>query len=90
MYSKNVLQNNDGISTDEEETMGGGLGGVPPPSKDIITVYWRQYIVAFTDVFLLYIISYNREWLSIRRRQNMRLREYSGLAQFSDLRHFNS
>ena len=44
-----VLQNNDGFSTDREKTMGGGLGGVPPPSKDIITVYWRQYIVAFTD-----------------------------------------
>ena len=57
LYSIYVLQNNDGISTDKEKTMGGGLGGVPPPSKDIITVYWRQYIVAFTDVFLLYIIS---------------------------------
>ncbi len=54
-YSIYVLQNNDGISTDKEKTIGGGLGGVPPP--DIITVYWRQYIVAFTDVFLLYIIS---------------------------------
>ena len=52
LYSIYVLQNNDGISTDEEETMGGGLPP-PPPSKDIITVYWRQYIVAFTDVFLL-------------------------------------
>ena len=37
----------------ERRQWGGGLGGVPPPSKDIITVYWRQYIVAFTDVFLL-------------------------------------
>ena len=59
LYSIYVLQNNDGISTDKEKTMGGGLGGPPPPpSKDIITVYWRQYIVAFTEVlFLLYIIS---------------------------------
>ena len=57
LYRIYVLQNNDGISMDEEETMGGGLGGVPPPSTDIITVYWRQYIVAFTEVlFLLYII----------------------------------
>ena len=40
------------------------------PVQVVITVYWRQYIVAFTDVFLLYIISYNREWLPIRRRQN--------------------
>ncbi len=50
LYSIYVLQNNDGISTDKEKTMGGGLGEVPPPSKDIITVYWRQYIVAFTKI----------------------------------------
>jgi hypothetical protein len=35
LYSIYVLQNNEGISTDEEKTMEGGLGGVPPPSKDI-------------------------------------------------------
>ena len=57
LYRIYVLQNNDGISTDKEKTMGGGFGGGSPPSTDIITVYWRQYIVAFTDVFLLYIIS---------------------------------
>ena len=57
LYSIYVLQNNDGISMDNVKTMGGGFGGGSPPSKDIITVYWRQYIVAFTDVFLLYIIS---------------------------------
>jgi hypothetical protein len=27
------------------------------PVQVVITVYWRQYSVAFTDVFLLYIIS---------------------------------
>ncbi len=34
-YLRIVLQNNDSISMDKEKTMGGGLGGVPPPSKDI-------------------------------------------------------
>jgi hypothetical protein len=33
LYSIYVLQNNDGISMDEEKTMGRGLGGVPPPVK---------------------------------------------------------
>ena len=58
LYRIYVLQNNDGFSTDEEETMGGGFGGGSPPfNRYIITVYWRQYIVAFTEVlFLLDII----------------------------------
>ena len=30
LYRIYVLQNNDSISMDEEETMGGGLGGFPP------------------------------------------------------------
>ena len=33
----------------QREDNGGGFGGGSPP----FTVYWRQYIVAFTDVFLL-------------------------------------
>ena len=33
LYSIYVLQNNDGISTDEEKTMGGGWGGFPPLQK---------------------------------------------------------
>jgi len=40
LYRIYVLQNNDGISMDEEETMGGGLGGVPPFfNRYIIIVY---------------------------------------------------
>jgi len=32
---ENKFRCTDVYDTDEEKTMGGGLGGVPPPSKDI-------------------------------------------------------